>query len=931
MSMTREVYSSDTWQSIDIGRYDLFLHSRTAAFSPVLLASFVAGDFVPPLPSAPLADSDIELMPRTRGGCELRSDPPSVDAVERWFKCLAEQARPFDENDLEPVAYTLAPAASLTVSAPTPSASADTVCWIRLLPDCPANLDWKMNGVPVPGLKPGDWIAAPPGMVIGLPVGARFAVSETDAVPGVDLDDICRQATAHICTVIGSMATDRGQESGALDHDIDVYETKALHTELSRFVRIFGRASGKVRFETPLLKALAFLGRHAGFAVPRTAEKYKEKTLDAICRRANLFVQPVEVSPAVLLATKEALLAFDGDNPFVILPGRNGRAQLYDPVEEVIAALGPEQATSLAAQAVSVAPLLPEKAISFRQFLLFGATANWRDAAAMVAAGLGSAVLAMAIPYGMGVAFSRVVPSSLGDKLIQLVLALLLIAAVAFFLDRSSTISALRMQGKTALLTNNALWHRLLRFPGSFFGGYGTGDLMQRLSVAGRMHNSVQTLFHGLVVRGQHFLASLFVMATLFPLMALMMFGMVMLLFTASALTVYLQRRTIAEGEAFRGSAFNQTIELVGGISKIKAAGAERWAFNQWAHNFSELRSRSMRSRAINTTFQSVSSGVHAVALLIIFLVISRSVTAGEQMDAGLYLAFIAALGTFMSASVALAHMGSRIAPLIGQRKRVKPFLETIPVSEAHKRDPGPLKGHVSVDGVSFRYDENGPWVLDNVSLSVAPGQSIAIVGDSGSGKSTLLRLILGALEPELGSIHFDGKDRRGLLNAALRSQVAAVTQLGEAMPGSLYDNIRGASNCTIDEAWAAVEAASLVDDIRAMPMGMQTQITQGASNFSGGQIQRLMVARAIASRPRVLLLDEATSALDEPTQAKVIQALDAMTVTRIVVAHRLSTIRQADQIFVLKDGKIVESGGFEELATSGGVFARMVRPATSG
>lgn len=914
------------WHRVTDGHCDVFLSSRSASFAPVFIGKVAENSVVPSLDG--IGNGDVELVLRPRGGASLEHTMLAPEPLEQWLVTVAREFAEYHQEVHSEPGYVFAPAASLTVNAATVAESRETVHWVTLLPDCPTGLAWSIAGETMDHLSAGDSFAVPPGIQLILPEGARFAVRHGAELPADELGAAATEATSILLTVLGSLAAKKGADHLSLDHDIDAYENTVLRKELTHFARIFGRNSGKARFETPLLKALSLLGKHAGFVLPRTAEKYKDKTLFAVCRRADLLAQPVNVPVGQLMTLSEPLLAFEDEKPFVLVPDNKG-TRVYDTETESLTSLDAEKAECLAVDVFTVSPLLPERELSFKDFLVFGARANWRDATAMTLLGLGSALLAMALPYGMGVAFSRIVPSSLSDKLVQLVLALVVIAGVAFFLDRAAALSALRIQGRTALLTTSALWHRLLHFPGRFFGRFGTGDLMQRLSVAGRMHSSVQSLAHTLIVRGQHYLASLVVMATLFPLMALAMFGLSLLLFAASALTVYLQRRTIAEGESFRGSAFNQTLELVAGINKIKAAGAERWAFNQWAHNFSELRARSMRSRALKTGFQSLSSGVQAASILIVFLLVVTDVSKGGALSSGLYLAFIAALGTFTSASIAIAHLGSQIAPLIGQKKRVKPFLETVPVSEAHKRDPGPLKGHVSVDGVSFRYEENGPWVLDDVSLSVMPGQSVAIVGDSGSGKSTLLRLMLGVLEPELGSVHFDGKDRRTLLSGALRRQVSAVTQLGQAMPGSLYDNIRGASGCSIDDAWAAAEAASLASDIRAMPMGMQTQITQGTSNFSGGQIQRLMLARAIAAKPRVLMLDEATSALDEPTQARVIQALDAMTVTRIVVAHRLSTIQQADKIFVLKEGKIAESGGFDELATSGGVFAKMVHPGT--
>jgi ATP-binding cassette subfamily C protein len=259
------------------------------------------------------------------------------------------------------------------------------------------------------------------------------------------------------------------------------------------------------------------------------------------------------------------------------------------------------------------------------------------------------------------------------------------------------------------------------------------------------------------------------------------------------------------------------------------------------------------------------------------------------------------------------------------QWKRAQPILETIPEVNRSSADPGKLIGRIAVDHITFRYREDGPLTLDDVSIYAEPGEFIALVGGSGSGKSTIFRLLLGFETPEAGTIYYDGQDLSGLDVDAVRRQLGVVLQTGRITSGSIFDNLAGGAQITLDEAWEAARASGLADDIAAMPMEMHTVISEGGGNLSGGQRQRLLIARALVLKPRILLFDEATSALDNRTQAIVSESLNKLQVTRLVIAHRLSTIRNANRIYVLQAGRVVQQGTFEELASREGLFAQLM------
>ena len=290
------------------------------------------------------------------------------------------------------------------------------------------------------------------------------------------------------------------------------------------------------------------------------------------------------------------------------------------------------------------------------------------------------------------------------------------------------------------------------------------------------------------------------------------------------------------------------------------------------------------------------------------------------------YYAFNTAYGMVSGAFSSLAGIALTVSQIKPVLNMVKPFFDAVPEVSDGKQVLTRLSGGVELNNVSFGYDENMPLVIDNLSLKIRPGQYVAIVGKTGCGKSTLMRLLLGFEHPKKGAIYYDGKDLEKIELRSLRRRIGVVMQNGKLFQGDIYSNIViSAPWLSLQDAWEAAELAGIADDIKSMPMGMDTMISEGAGGISGGQRQRLMIARAIAPKPKILMFDEATSALDNITQKKISESLDRLKCTRIVIAHRLSTIKQCDRIIVLDKGKIIEDGRYEELIEKNGFFAELV------
>jgi ABC-type bacteriocin/lantibiotic exporter with double-glycine peptidase domain len=373
----------------------------------------------------------------------------------------------------------------------------------------------------------------------------------------------------------------------------------------------------------------------------------------------------------------------------------------------------------------------------------------------------------------------------------------------------------------------------------------------------------------------------------------------------------------------------NQSAKLTGlifslfsGIQKIKLAGAEHRAFSKWAGSYKEEATLTYNPPTFMKLTPIFSSAVTAIGAIVIYYF-----AAAAHVSIADYMAFSVSYGMVSAAMLSLTSIAATVANIKPVFEMVEPILKTVPEVSAGKQVLTKLSGTIELNNVSFRYSEDTPNIIDNLSLKIRGGQYVAIVGATGCGKSTLMRMLLGFEKPQKGAIYYDGKDLDKIDLKSLRQHIGVVMQNGKLFSGDIFSNITiSAPWLSQEDAWEAAELAGIAEDIREMPMGMHTVISEGSGGISGGQRQRLMIARAIAPKPKVLMFDEATSALDNITQKKVSEALDKFKSTRIVIAHRLSTIRQCDRILVLEKGKIIEDGNYEELIKNNGFFAELVQ-----
>ena len=493
------------------------------------------------------------------------------------------------------------------------------------------------------------------------------------------------------------------------------------------------------------------------------------------------------------------------------------------------------------------------------------------------------------------------------------------------------TIAVMRITTRVDMSAEAALWGRLLRLPTDFFRKFTAGELASRMGGLG--------VIKGLV--SPEFIASVF--SLLFSFWSLFLMCYYSLKLTAVAIVVWLvycvitafiyrrvlsyQRKLIAANNAEAG----RVQQIFAGLGKFKEHGAEKTAYWLWSEVFGETWKWNLALRwqgNYNSIIGSIQPFILNMALYYFAVYGMEQVVNGQTVQGITYAQFIAFSAAFTTFNGTL----NGFIPLVGQYfaiqpqlENLKPILEEEPEAYTEKTEAGVLSGAIEFRDVKFSY-ENGVEVLHGVSFKIRAGENVAIVGKSGSGKSTMVRLLLGFEKAQKGSIFYDSYEMGEVNLPSIRRQLGVVLQNGQLMTGDIFTNIVGTSNLTQDDAWRAAKMAGIADDIAMMPMGMQTVISEGSSNISGGQRQRLLIARALANSPSILIFDEATSALDNRTQAIVTKSLESLKATRIIVAHRLSTIRNCDRIIVMDSGRIVESGTFDELVAKGGIFYTLVQ-----
>jgi NHLM bacteriocin system ABC transporter ATP-binding protein len=574
-------------------------------------------------------------------------------------------------------------------------------------------------------------------------------------------------------------------------------------------------------------------------------------------------------------------------------------------------------------------PSLPPKIRKKMQLLNFVFRGAGRDFGVILLASFVVSIVNLIVPFATGSLVQVVIPDANTEQLFILILVLVSAAFSIASFNLVQSLAIQRMESRATTIAPAAILDRLLGLPSAFLRKYQAGDLARRVISAEHLRTSISVgtirVLTSMVFAGSY-LIFIFSYSWRFGLLAL---GVMVFAILVSVVSYRVSLQQMMKAQKSSGFLDSILLEYFTGIAKLRTAAAEVRAFRRWSEAFGTLRQATVLSGKIKNAVKAFEGSLPLLGMLAAYwlqghLMEQSQVLANEHQGSGavspgMFLAIYSALAACIATA---SSMGASMQPYMSAYpiyKRIKPIIDAVPMDASVHEDPGVLAGNVTVSHVTFSYVANKAPVLNDVSIEAGPGEFIAIVGSSGSGKTSLMKVMLGLESPQRGDVYFDGRSVNRLDPVALRRQIGTVTQDTRILGDSVISVIRGFGEYTMEEAWNAVRLANAEDDIRQMPMGMHTVID--TSLISGGQLQRILMARALISGPAILVLDEATSALDETSQRIVMENLDVLNATRIVVAHRLSTIAKADRIYVMDKGQIVQQGTFDELIEQDGQF----------
>ncbi|WP_369230032.1 NHLP bacteriocin export ABC transporter permease/ATPase subunit [Streptomyces sp. R21] len=567
---------------------------------------------------------------------------------------------------------------------------------------------------------------------------------------------------------------------------------------------------------------------------------------------------------------------------------------------------------------------LPERKLSPLRLLRFCLQGTGGDLRNLAISGLVTVVIGALVPIATGKVLGEYVPKAQHSLIVQVCLALMVTSVVSAAFMLLQNLTLLRMEGRIEATLQPAVWDRLLRLPTKFFTSRSTGELASAamgISAIRRLLAGVGPTVAQAGTVGAMNLGLLFWYSVPMALAAIGMLVVIAAVFLALGLwQVRWQRRLVVLSNKLN----NQAFQTLRGLPKLRVAAAENYAYAAWAGEFARSRELQQKVGRIKNLTTVLGAVYLPLCSLLMFMLLAGP--ARGSLSAAAFLTFNTSVTMLLTSVTQLTGAFVSAAAALPMFEEIKPVLDATPEVRTASTRPGPLLGGIEARRLSFRYADDGPLVLDDVSFDIRPGEFVAIVGPSGCGKSTLLRLLIGFDKPVSGSVLYDGQDLAALDQSAVRRQCGVVLQHAQPFTGSILDCICGTEPYTPEEAMAAAEMAGLAEDIKRMPMGLHT-IVAGSGAVSGGQRQRLMIAQALIRRPRILFFDEATSALDNETQRTVIESTRALNATRVVIAHRLSTVMDADRVIVMEDGRVAQQGPPAQLlADTGGRLHELVR-----
>ena len=657
--------------------------------------------------------------------------------------------------------------------------------------------------------------------------------------------------------------------------------------------------------------------------IPQSIKSAGEQ-LDYCLRPHGLMRRSVQLTEGWYKDAFGPMLAFTKEDgiPVALFPGKLAGYCYTDPRTGKRTKLNAKTFAQFDMDAICFYRPLPRRSLGIRDLVNYmKCCLSVSDFVLIIAMSLAVSLVGLAMPQFTKALTGPVLESGRTNALIGIAVC---IACAALSLRLLSSVKGMvlsRLEMKTSLGVQASMMMRLLTLPASFFRKYSPGEMKSRSMSVNMLCSTLTNMVMG---AGLTSLASLLYVVQIFhfaPALAVPSIIIVLMTVVVSAVSTLLQTRIDRKSMNLSAREAGMSYSLVSGVQKIKLSGAENRVFAKWLDLYAECAGLQYNPPLLIKVNSVITLAITLISNIVLYYLAVRS-----GISQSSYFAFTASYGMLMESFLALSGVALSAAKIQPILEVAKPFLKAEPETAVGKEIVTGITGGIELNHVFFRYSEESPFILNDLSLKIKPGEYVAVVGKTGCGKSTLVRLLLGFERAEKGVIYYDGKDIESLDLPSLRRKIGTVTQDAGLFQGDIFSNIViSAPELTLDEAWEAAEKAGIADDIRDMPMGMHTVIAEGQGGISGGQRQRIMIARAIAPKPKLLIFDEATSALDNKTQRQVSDALDAMNCTRVIIAHRLSTIQHCDRILVLDSGRIIEDGTYEELIEEGGFFAELV------
>jgi len=684
--------------------------------------------------------------------------------------------------------------------------------------------------------------------------------------------------------------------------------------------------------KNPLIASCAAIARENGMeiTIPRSIQEgsTSDDIVENIALASNFRTREVILSGnwhrrenGNLLATLEK-----SGEPVALLQKSSNKYILYNPATGARVKVTDENAEIIAPKATMFYRSLPMHSLSGKdiiRFVLKGTRVS--DWVWVLLMGLCGGLLGMITPEITGRVFDTVIPDGNRLMIVQIGFLMGAMALTTFAFEITRAFAMHRISGMAERDLQPAVWDRILSLPAGFFKKYTAGELTERAMGIYRILQILSGTVSNTIITS---IFSVFYIIVMFmKSVRLAWFGLgfaiivVVVSYILGRLQIKHEGRQIAVDNKISGRMFG----WLSGLAKIKMSGSEKRTFYNWSQMYKESREINFRKESIGNWSNVWNSIVILLSSMILYAVMFKMQNA--MIGIGAFIAFNVALGNLLQGCIRLSQAVISANVVIPIYQAVEPIFLAVPEYDELKSEAPPLSGDIELSRVNFSYDKDGPQIIKDVSLHIRSGEHVALVGPSGSGKSTLFRILLAFEQPDNGEIYFDRISLSQLDIRSVRRQLGVVLQSGMLLAGSIFENIAGTNpNILQSDAMHAIKQVGMEDDLKQMPMGLHTMISEGASTISGGQRQRLLIARALVGNPRILFFDEATSALDNRTQKIVSDSINQLKTTRITIAHRLSTVQECDRIIVLEGGRITEEGTYDELMKENGTFATMAR-----